>query len=709
VSPVVPPPVALRRHVPLPLLLLALVALPLPGTAQTPETETARRALQLEDYYRIRSVESPEISPDGRWVAFTVSLPVEEDNGTIRQVWVVEADGTAAPVRLLHGGEDVGRPRWEDGGRLRYTLRDTTWVRDPGDPSAPPAPVASADAPPEGLVSPDGRWVARVDTVQREPRAERPMTEFQRRHQARFRGADFDWYPFRADGRAFPLPDPASIPAREVFVEPVDGGHPPRRLTELGLQAGGVQWLPGSDALLFTANADILDELAYGTTDLFQVTTDGVLTRLTEDGYDYGSLDVSPDGRWISYIRSWGTDLIVREGLAHGGPRDLYLRPVEGGEPVNLTADWDLDPSNPRWSPEGGHLYFTAGIGGSVHLFRVAVAGGPVEQVTTGDRRIGSLSFDRDFRRMAYTVGEFHRPSDVWSADIDGGNERRLSDVNASFLEEVDLASRAPETLRWASFDGTEIEGFLLFPPEYDPDTQRYPLIVMNHGGPHAASGHGFNFKNSLFAAHGYLVFLPNFRASTGYGTDFKWATWGGWGNLDGEDVLSGVDHLIARYGVDRDRVGSTGHSYGGILTNWLITRYPDRFRAAVSGAGESNWTSNYALSDVARTKDTEFFGPPWDPRAREIMVAQSPALNCGGVRAPTLFVHGEVDYRVPLEGSIQLYTCLRRQGVPSRLIIYEGQAHGIQGNWNVVHRTMHELDWWERYLRPRERTADGG
>src|SRR5690606_5268037 len=126
----------------------------------------------------------------------------------------------------------------------------------------------------------------------------------------------------------------------------------------------------------------------------------------------------------------------------------------------------------------------------------------------------------------------------------------------------------------------------------------------------------------------------------------FKYGSWGAWGTRDGEDVVSGVDYLIQNYPIDRDRVGTTGHSYGGSMTNWLITRYKDRFRAAVSGAGASNWTSNYALSDVARTKETEFFGPPWNPRSRDIMIRQSAYLNSAGVRAATLFVHGEVDYR---------------------------------------------------------------
>ena len=681
------------------------------SSVPTSTSQAALRPLALEDYYRMKSVGSVQLSPDGRWVTYTVSLPVEESNGDVVESWLVRADGSAAPERVLHGGEDVTDPGWEGNGFLRYTFRDTTWTLDPARRGDAPQPRASRGA--SGTPSPDGQWVVRTERVTPPPRPEPPLSNFERRHRERFQGADFDWYPFRQDGQPFPLPDPAERAASELFLEPTDGSAAPRQLTRLGLQPGSLQWLPDGRTILFTANEGVLDEIAYGSTDLFRVTVDGELTRLTEDGYNYGGVEVSPDGRWISYVRSFSTDMIIQLRLDHGGPQDLYLQPVEGGEPVNLTAEWDRDPQNVRWSPDGRYLYFTAQEGGEVHLFRVAAPGqaagsaagrapgAPVEQVTTGARRINGITFDRAFRRMAYTVGEFDRPPEVWTADIDGRNERRLTDVHGDFLAEVALATRPSEAVSWTSYDGTHIEGFLLYPHGYDPASPtRHPLIIMNHGGPHAASGYGFSFKNSLFAAHGYFVLLPNFRGSTGYGDDFKWATWGGWGIRDGEDVMAGIDHLVARLPIDRERVGSTGHSYGGILTNWLITRYPDRFRAAVPGAGESNWTSNFALSDVSRTKETEFFGAPWDPRAREIMIAQSPALNCGGVQAATLFVHGEVDYRVPLEGSIQLYTCLKKQRIPTRLIIYEGQAHGIRGHWNQVHRMMSELGWWEMYLK---------
>jgi dipeptidyl aminopeptidase/acylaminoacyl peptidase len=670
--------------------LLLLVAAPLYAQIGRP--------LTLEDYYRVKSVGGPQMSPDANWIAYTVSHGVEETNETATEAWIVRADGSADPVRVQRNGQDVSNPRWAEDGRLLVNDDDAVWLIDPARPNQPA--VRDDTVEPDGVLSPDGDWRAFTRDMPRPPSPALDLTAFERRHEDRFEGAAFDWYPFRRDGQAFPLPDPAERALTEIFISPAAGGSEATQLTRLGLRPSGLEWRPNGNEILFTADEAVLDELAYGRSDLFTVSVEGRLTRLTDDGYTYSGVGYSPDGRWISYVRSFGTDMITERDLRHGGPRDLYIRPADGGEPINLTQDWDLDAGTPMWSPDSRHIYFVAGIGGARHLFRVAPGGGGVEQVTTGQRRINGLDIDPSFRRMTYLVGEFERPPDVYVADIDGGNERRLTDVHADLLAEVELASRPADRINYRSYDGTPVEGFLLYPYGYDPQ-ERYPLIIVNHGGPHSASGYGFGFKNMFFAANGYFVFLPNFRSSTGYGDEFKWGTWGGWGTNDGEDVLAGVDHLLERYPIDRDRVGTTGHSYGGILTNWLITRYPNRFAAAVSGAGASNWTSNYALSDVARTKELEFLGPPWDPEAREVMIRQSAYLNSGGVQTPTLFVHGEVDYRVPLEGAIQLYTSLKKQRVPTKLIIYDGMPHGIRGYWNNVHRMMNELRWWETYLKP--------
>jgi dipeptidyl aminopeptidase/acylaminoacyl peptidase len=225
-------------------------------------------------------------------------------------------------------------------------------------------------------------------------------------------------------------------------------------------------------------------------------------------------------------------------------------------------------------------------------------------------------------------------------------------------------------------------------------------LVVSSHGGPHSASGYDFDFKQQYFAANGYFVLETNFRSSTGYGDDFLWATWGAWGTKDGQDVMAGIDYVLANYPVDRERVGHTGHSYGGFMTNWLITQYPDRLAAAITGAGISNWVSDYGTADIARTKETEFFGTPWEAAAREIMIQQSPLTHAHRVRTPTLFVHGEVDQRVPYEEAEQMYTALKKRGIPAKMIVYADIPHGIRGHWNNVHRMINELRWWNTWLK---------
>src|SRR6185503_15028360 len=346
----------------------------------------------------------------------------------------------------------------------------------------------------------------------------------------------------------------------------------------------------------FTADSQYREERKYGADQVWTVTADGVVRRLTSDAdHEHSGAAFSPDGRWILSTHQLSTDAVIARKLNHGGATDLVLVPAAGGAERVLTANWDYLPSAPRWSPDGKYVYFTGGIGGTTHLFRVNAAGGDVEQVTQGERRINAISFDRAMTKMAYTVGRIEGPSEVFVADIDGRNERQLTNVALSFTSDVALSKG--ERLRYASKDGTMIEGWLLAPHGYRPNAGPYPLVVNNHGGPHSAVGYSFDFKNQLLAANGYFVLTVNFRSSTGYGEKFLWGTWGAWGDRDGQDVMAGVDYAIAHYPIDRTKVASIGHSYGGFMSNWLIVKYPDRFAAAASGPGIANSTSDYATS----------------------------------------------------------------------------------------------------------------
>ena len=691
-------------------LLSVIIALPLGAQSPaSPASGQAGRPLAIEDYYRVKSVGAPELSPDARWVAFTVSTRIEATNGTESEVWLARADGSASPLRVSRGNANA--PRWLEDGRLAFTAAGREFRIAPDAPQRVDTGVvqsgqATAALGGRGrtalLNSPDGKWVATMRDVVAPKRERVYASEFEKRHEDRFKGVEFDWLEFQRDGGPFPVPDPRSPesnPAREVYVGAV--GSQPAAITHLGLQPTGLQWSPDGTALVFTADSSYRNEHSYGRSDIWTVTRDGRLARLTTNpAFDYDAPRYSPDGKLIVALRSTPTDFVIAKKMDNGGPVDVVVMPAAGGTELVLTASWDFLPQAPRFSADGKWVYFTGGIGGTTHLFRVSSGGGTVEQVTKGERRVQGLSFDRRMTTMAYLVGRFDAPPEVFVARIDGtgGGEKQITHVHDDFLREVALSRT--ERVQFTSADGTPIEGWILLPFAYRANGGPYPLVVSNHGGPHSAVGYDFDFKSQYFAANGYAVLQVNFRSSTGYGEKFLWGTWGAWGFKDGQDVMAGIDWVIAHYPIDAKHVATIGHSYGGFMTNWLITQYPDRFAAAIPGAGISDWISDYGTADIARTKETEFYGTPWDSTGRALLLRSSPLIYANRAKAATLFIHGEIDQRVPYSEGEQMYVALKKNGVPAKMIQYAGMPHSISGSWNVVHRMLNERAWLDRYLK---------
>lgn len=700
-------------------VVAACITLTYPSSSLVAQTP---RALTIEDYYKIKSVGDAQISPDGKWVAYTLTTRIEEDNTSAIETFVVPVDGSAGPRRITHEGKSVASPRWTDDNMLQYSLNakvnsavfiggDAPQARTRVDNGlfklavdAPNAAPVSTTPPPAGSLSADGKWRAQARELPRAPIAEAAATDFEKRHAVRFKGRAFDWMRFQQDGQDYPTPDPRTRPAAEISIATVDGSQP-KTITSLGMRAANLAWHPNGGLIAFTADDMWRNEQAYEQPDIYSVTTGGEVKRLTTDGYVWGSLSYSPDGQFLLSERTFGTGMIIEKKLSHGGSDDLIAWPAAGGAPINLTASWDLEPNAPRWSADSKYVYFTAEKGGTTHVFRVAArAGAPVEQITKGERRVNGVTFDKAMTRIAYSVGTYESPSDLWTANIDGTGEKRLTDLFADIRAEIGITKT--ERITWKSNDGTEIEGWLTQPYGFSKGGGPYPLVVFNHGGPHSAVGYSFNFKQQYFAANGYFVLDTNFRSSTGYGDAFKWATWGAWGTKDGQDVVSGIDYVIAKNPIDRARVATMGHSYGGFMTNWLITQYPDRFAAAASGAGISNWFSDYGTADIYRTKEMEFFGAPWQEEGIRRMILQSPLMQAGHVRTPTLFINGEMDQRVPYEEGEQMYFALRRQGVAAKMLQYAGQPHGISGHWNNVHRMLNELKWIDTYVKKARATT---
>ncbi|MGH7617258.1 MAG: TolB family protein, partial [Gemmatimonadaceae bacterium] len=418
------------------------------------------RPLAIEDYYRVKTVGGPDVSPDGKWVAYTVSTRVEATNGNASEVWVAAFDGSAAPRQVGTPGEDATAPAWLDDGRLRYSSGGRALAVDPSQPDHPTdATGATAGRSAGGggrggrgggrggrggapLKSSDGTWTAIVRDMPPPKRERVYESDFAKRHEERFKGIEFDWMDFQRDGAPFPLPnrvDPEVNPPAEIFVTPTGGAE--RQLTHLGLDPAGTNWNRAGTMLAFTADSTYRNEMLYGRSDIYTVSTDGAVKVLTKsDTYSYGGAQFSPDGAWILSSRSTSTDAVIRDKMNNGGPVDLVVIPAGGGKEINLTANWDYLPQGAFWSRDGKHVYFTGGIGGTTHLFRVSVPGGVVEQVTSGQRRLSALSYDRAYTKMAYQVATFEAPSEIFVANFDGTGERQLTHVHDPFVHEIALS-----------------------------------------------------------------------------------------------------------------------------------------------------------------------------------------------------------------------------------------------------------------------------
>ena len=368
------------------------------------------------------------------------------------------------------------------------------------------------------------------------------------------------------------------------------------------------------------------------------------------------------------------------------------------GERRVLTESLDRSVGGPEFTPDGLSIVFALRESGEGHVAQVNLASGEITRIVDGEVSAGS--YDRGPGGEIATITSTHdMPGEVF-IQRPGGEPLRLSQVNDSLMAELELAE--VRNIHFNSPDGTEIEGWVYFPPGFEEGT-RYPTILRIHGGPAGMYGVDFAFEPQLLAANGYLVIRTNPRGSSGYGFDFTRAIRQKWGTLDLQDVLAGVDHAIEAGWADPERLGVGGWSYGGILTNYAITR-TNRFKAATSGASMGIMVANYGHDHYQLWYDREW-GLPWENR--QLWEDLSPFNDIADVTTPTLFLGGESDWNVPILNSEQMYQALKRLGVNTRLVVYPGQPHGLRVPSYNVHRYKEYLAWYDKYLKV-EAGADG-
>ncbi len=388
---------------------------------------------------------------------------------------------------------------------------------------------------------------------------------------------------------------------------------------------------------------------------------------------------------------------VTRPDLIWYAGRNLAISPLEGGTVEILTADLDRNVTRPRFHPDGNAIYFRAEDDRVYHLARLDLETGRVTRPVGGKLKVSSFTMS-PAARLAVLKGEPHQPAEVFLVDT---RLRQLTLRNTELLGQLQLGEI--EDLHFQSSDGTHIKGLAVRPPDF-VEGRRHPTLLRIHGGPVSQFYFDFNFEAQFFASRGYLVVMANPRGSSGYGQDFALGIWQAWGQKDFEDVMAAVDHAVARGWADPLRLGVGGWSYGGILTNYVITR-TDRFKAAVSGASEVLYVANYGHDHYQLQWELEL-GLPWENR--ELWERLSPFNYVEKIVTPTLIMGGEKDWNVPILNSEQLYQALKRLDRETLLVVYPGESHGLRRPTFLKDRRLRELDWYDKYVKGWEPETSG-
>ena len=645
-------------------------------------SSTKKKPMTPSDLIEIKRVADPQISPDGTKVAFVVSVADMDANRSKTDLWVVSVlEG--ALLKVTDDGAS-STPRWSPDGKTiaffssKQGKRELCLIApDRGDRRVL-APVESSNGylPRAGerlAWAPDGSAIAFLATDEPKP----DYSEIIVMDRLIMKGLT-SFMDFRRT---------------HIFLVSTEGGEP-RQLTFGDFDEHSVCWTADGEEIVFVSDRSGQGDL-FVRNDLWAVSPETRAVRRITSTLGAASRPVcSPDGGKIAFLSTTRPDT-SNDSVAEDS--HLWAVSTEGEGAKDLIRDLDRSCSSFAWTPDGERLLFTVGDRGRTPLYSVSADGGEIEAVDLGgDFSRGGISVSAKGGKMAFLKSDPFHPSEVYVSFLDGSGEKRLTDFNGDFVEEFSFSE--PEAFWFRSFDGVEVQVWILKPYGFDP-AEKYPTLLTIHGGPHGMFGWGFDERSQVFTGAGYVVVKVDPRGSRGYGQSFSDGCVLNWGGGDYKDLMAGLDYAIVHNDfIDADRLGVMGGSYGGYMTNWVVTQ-TDRFKAAVSRACVSNLLSFYGTSMKFSLMEQEFFGLPYDNLG--LLAQWSPITHVKNVKTPILFLHGESDYTCPIGQAEEMFRGVKRMGVETQLVRYQGEGHGIRGKpSNRIDFYQRHLDWFKKYLK---------
>ena len=670
--------------------LLAVLACHLPTLYA--QTIPARHSLNLRDLVQMRDVADPQLSPDGAWVAYTVTRPDTAADKRDADVWMARTDGSQN-LRITTSPTNEAKPRFSPDGKY-LSFVSGRGEADGGDAQLWLLNRAGGEAEKvtklKGSVSdyvwaPDGQRIALI-IRDADPDS---LTSVQKAKKKTAPPIVIDRFQFKQDVDGYLNQQRQHLYVFDVATRKLVNLTP--GLFDEHLPA----WSPDGKQLVFSSKRGP-DPDRHDNFDLYLIDARAgasarplLTTDVPESAPNYGSRPAwSPDGRSITFVQGGPKEQLVY------ALHQLMVVSVSGGPARALTAGRDRNTTKPQWAPDGKSIYFLLEDDRAESLARVPVGGGKIELVLAGAREVADYTVARN-GQIVVLSSQPQQPAEVFALDKKGAL-RPLSQQNDAWLRSVTLG--AVEPIQAKSKDGTLVSGFVIKPVGYQAG-RKYPTLLRIHGGPVAQFGYGFSFEWQYFAANGYAVVAANPRGSSGRGLAYSQAIYADWGNKDTDDVLAVVDYAVAQGLADPDHLGVGGWSYGGIMTDQVIAR-DQRFKAAVSGASIGNVLAGYGTDQYVRDYETEL-GTPWKNTDVYLRVSY-PFFHADRIKTPTLFVCGEKDFNVPLLNTEQMYQALKSLNVPTQLVIYPGQFHGVSTPSYVKDRYSRYLTWYNKYLMPK-------